>query len=289
EGRYDTVERRGSEVVARAVRWLGETGPGPFFLWVHLYDAHDPYDPPAPYRQRFASAPYDGEIAALDSYVGDLLDALAARQRLDEAVVAICADHGEALGDHGEDTHGVFLYDETIHVPLLIKLPLGRDAGRRATVRASLVDLAPTLLDAAGVAPPAAMQGESLLKFLAASPALDRPSFAETTYSQRAFGWSPLAALRAERLLFVRAPRRELYDLVADAGAAKNLAESRAPAADRMAEMVESTRNRLGGGAPAVESKVDPELQEKLAALGYVGAGAAMAVAPSGIDPKDRI
>jgi arylsulfatase A-like enzyme/Tfp pilus assembly protein PilF len=285
EDRYGTVERRGSEVVARAARWLAESGPGPVFIWVHLYDAHDPYDPPAPFRERFTAAPYDGEIAALDGYVGQLIDTLADQKRLDGAVLAICADHGEALGDHGEDTHGVFLYDETIHVPLVVKLPGGRDAGRRASVRAGLVDLAPTLLEVAGEKPPAAMQGESLLPWIAGR-APERPAYSETSYTQRAFGWSPLAAWRAERFLLVKAPHRELYDVVADPGALTNLAETRGQVADRMTEILDAARQRWSGSAAAA-SAVDPELKEKLAALGYVSGGSSTSA--SGVDPKDRI
>ena len=144
--RYKTVERRADVVVDHALRWLSQVPNGPFFLWVHLYDAHDPYDPPAPYKQRFASQPYDGEIAYADACVGKLLDALRQHGLYDETMIAVMADHGESLGAHGENTHGVFLYDETLHVPLLIKLPLNRWAGRRSETRAGLVDVAPTLL-----------------------------------------------------------------------------------------------------------------------------------------------
>ena len=115
--RYKTVERRAQVVVEHALRWLSQVPDGPFFLWVHLYDAHDPYDPPAPYRQRFAAQPYDGEIAYADACVGKLLDALRQHGLYDETMIAVMADHGESLGAHGENTHGVFLYDETLHVP----------------------------------------------------------------------------------------------------------------------------------------------------------------------------
>ncbi len=116
--RYKTVERRAEVVVEHALRWLSQVPNGPFFLWVHLYDAHDPYDPPAPYKQRFAAQPYDGEIAYADACVGKLLDALRQHGLYDETMIAVMADHGESLGAHGENTHGVFLYDETLHVPL---------------------------------------------------------------------------------------------------------------------------------------------------------------------------
>src|SRR5438067_77080 len=192
--RYKTVERRASLVVDHALAWLSQLPHGPFFLWVHLYDAHDPYDPPPPFKERFALQPYDGEIAYADSCVGKLLEALRKHGLYDETLIAVMADHGESLGAHGENTHGVFLYDETLHVPLVIKLPLNRGAGRRTELRAGLVDVAPTILNAAGLVPPAEMQGQSLLGSIisvsnpkvagpANTPREDRPAYAETDYS----------------------------------------------------------------------------------------------------------
>src|SRR6266568_1375613 len=166
EDRYQAIERRGGEVVGHTLAWLTEHKEGPFFVWVHLYDAHDPYDPPEPYKKRYASAPYDGEIAYVDSTVGRFLTQLRARGLYDGAVIAVMADHGEALGEHGESTHGIFLYDETIHVPLLFKLPGERSARKRIDSRVQLVDALPTILRAAGVAPPPEMQGRSLLAML---------------------------------------------------------------------------------------------------------------------------
>jgi arylsulfatase A-like enzyme/Tfp pilus assembly protein PilF len=289
EDRYQTMERRAEEVVARARQWLEAPKARPFLLWVHLYDAHDPYDAPAPFGRRHAAAPYDGEIAYVDAQVGRLVDALRARGLYDDTVLAVLADHGEALGEHGEATHGVFLYDSTIQVPLLLKLPGGRLAGRRAKVRAGLVDIAPTVLQAAGAPVPAAMQGASLLPWIETPNPPERPAYAETDYPRRAFGWSPLASWRAERFLFVEAPRRELYDLVADPGARQNLADLRGSAADRIAAQMEVFRGRTSAGQPAAGRPVDPELAEKLAALGYVGASSVSRPGAAGVDPKDKI
>jgi arylsulfatase A-like enzyme/Tfp pilus assembly protein PilF len=291
ESRYETMERRGEDVVTRALDWLGRAPPGPFFLWVHLYDAHDPYEAPEPFGRRFAAAPYDGEIAYADAQIGRLLAALEARGTLGSTVVAVCADHGESLGEHGESTHGVFLYDATIRVPLLIKLPGGRSAGQRVAARAGLVDLLPTLAEAAGLPRPPAVQGQSLLPLVGAAKPPDRPSYAETDYPRRAFGWSPLAAYRFERFLFVRAPRPELYDQVTDAAAARNLAAERRPLAGRVGAELDAFRKKTsaGGEATAAKPDVDPGLAEKLAALGYVSGGTIPADRASGIDPKDRI
>ena len=123
EDHYQSLERRGEEVVSRALAWLSKRPAGPFFLWVHLYDPHDPYSPPEPYKTRYQANPYDGEIAYTDATVGKLVDRLRTQGLFDGTVIAVMADHGEAFGEHGETHHGIFLYDETIHVPLLLKLP----------------------------------------------------------------------------------------------------------------------------------------------------------------------
>jgi choline-sulfatase len=282
EDRYQTVERRGDEVTTRALRWLHGPSPSasPWFLWVHLFDPHDPYDPPAPLKQRFAAAPYDGEIAAVDRLAGELIQAAAP-----DAVVAVAADHGEALGDHGEQAHGVFLYDAELHVPLVVRLPASRGAGSRVAARVRLADLAPTLLEAADVAVSRAMQGESLTRARA-----DRPAYAETEYPRRAFGWSPLTAWRADRFLYIRAPKPELYDLVADPGATRNLAVDRARVVDGLQkELDEFVRRTVSGtsGTPVAPGARDPDLARRLAALGYVSGSAAPLA--TGVDPKDRI
>jgi arylsulfatase A-like enzyme/Flp pilus assembly protein TadD len=288
EDRYQTMERRAEEVVGRALQWLETEKAGPFLLWIHLYDAHDPYEAPAPFGHRHAAAPYDGEIAYVDGQVGRVIDALRARGVYDETIVVVLSDHGEALGEHGEKTHGVFLYDATIHVPLLVKLPGGRLAGQRPKVRAGLVDVAPTILQAVAAPVPADMQGESLLAWAEAVNPPERPAYAETDYPRRAFGWSPLASWRADRFLFVRAPRPELYDIAADPDAQRNVADVRGTVADRIAAQMETFRGRTSSGGSAGGRQVDPALTEKLAALGYVGAASVAPVA-TGVDPKDKI
>jgi len=288
EDRYRTLERRGTEVVARALRWLDARPAAPFLLWVHLYDPHDPYDPPRAFAQP-GRLTYDAEVAAADAAVGTLLSGLEARRLLEPALVVIAADHGESLGEHGEKTHGVFLYDATLHVPLLVKMPGAASASRRVTTRVGLVDVAPTILAILGVAAPAQMQGRSLLGLLEGKPEEERPSYAETEYPQRAFGWSALASWRVERFLFVRAPRRELYDTIADPAELHDLSTSRSVLADRLAAQLEAFRMRVSSGAgSAGPRRIDPELAQRLGALGYVS-GVAPARVSAGIDPKDRI
>ena len=178
---------------------------------MHLYDPHDPYDPPEPYKTRYAKELYDGEIAYVDAVVGKFFDELKTRGLYDGAVIAIMADHGESLGAHGEDTHGVFLYDETIHVPLVIKLPHAGAAGKRIESRVELVDVLPTLLQVVGVEVPKQVQGESLLGMMQpgaagneAEASRDRPAYSESDYPYLAYGWSALQAL-AHGQIFVRA------------------------------------------------------------------------------------
>jgi arylsulfatase A-like enzyme/Tfp pilus assembly protein PilF len=294
--RYQTVERRADVVVSHALGWLSQVANKPVFLWVHLYDAHDPYDPPSPFKERFASQPYDGEVAYADACVGKLLDALRQHGLYDETLIAVMADHGESLGAHGENTHGVFLYEETLHVPLLIKLPLNRAGGRRLDTRAGLVDVAPTILSAAGIPPPAEMQGKSLLESIKASadpnaPPEERPSYAETDYPHRAFGWSALRTLRAGKYLYIQAPQPELYDQTSDPGETHNLAEGSKAVASTLASQLVEFRNKTSQTLISL-GKPDPEQRQKLQALGYVGSEANRLQDQkvlSGLDPKLRI
>src|SRR5271163_4466998 len=135
EDRYKSIERRAEDVANRALGWLSHHQQGPFFIWLHFYDPHDPYDPPEPFKTHFASAPYDGEIAYTDSVVGSFVEVLQKHGLYENTVIAVAADHGEAFGEHGEERHGMFLYDETIHVPLLLKLPGEKFAGQRVEAR----------------------------------------------------------------------------------------------------------------------------------------------------------
>jgi arylsulfatase A-like enzyme/Flp pilus assembly protein TadD len=296
--RYQTVERRAEVVVQHALAWLSTVPNGPFFLWVHLYDAHDPYDPPTPYKERFASQLYDGEIAYADACVGTLLDALRKHGLYDETMIAVMADHGESLGAHGENTHGVFLYDETLHVPLVIKLPLNHSAARRVETRAGLVDVAPTVLAAAGLAPVAEMQGQSLLELLKAVPGAntgasspDRPAYAETDYPHRAFGWSALRALRTGKYLFIQSAERELYNQANDPAETNNLAGSSKAVADTLATQLSDFRSKTRQTVVDL-AKPDPEKLQKLQALGYVGSDTGPISEDknlTGFDPKSRI
>ena len=288
ERREASMQRRGEVTLGHVLEWLGQQQGGPFFLWFHLWDAHDPYNPPEPFRSRFPNAPYNGAIAYVDDTVGKLLDYLRSQGLYDNAVIAVAADHGESLGEHGELTHSIFLYDATIHVPLLLKLPGNRSAGQRVDAAASLVDLAPTLLNSMEKTAPPAMQGRSLLPLIGNPHPENRPSFATGDHSERSFGWSALVSLRTGNQLYVRAPKPELYDLASDPRReACNLYPGNRAAAVRLAIQLDSFVKRISTGAPqALQDGLDEKsAREKLSALGYVASG--KTGPPTGIDPKD--
>ena len=288
ERREASMQRRGEVTLNFVLEWLGQQKGAPFFLWFHLWDAHDPYNPPEPFRSRFPNAPYNAGIAYVDSIVGKLFDYLRAQGLYDNTLIAVAADHGEALGDHGELTHSIFLYDSTIHVPLLVKFPANHSAGQRVTSTASLVDLAPTLLDSLGQTPPAAMQGHSLLPLIGNPHPENRPSLATGDHSERSFGWSALVSLRQGNQLYVRAPKPELYDLASDPGAKTNLYATKRPTAVRLAVQLDSFVKRISENAPqALQDNLDEKSREKLAALGYTASTKPGPV--SRTDPKDRI
>ena len=298
--RYSTIERRGKQVVAHALAWLNQHPNGPFFIWVHLYDAHGPYNPPEPYKSRYAKAPYDGGIAYEDATVGTLIRQLKLRGLYDGAVIAITADHGESLGAHGEDAHGIFLYDETIHVPLLIKLPRSTTVEKRVENNVELVDILPTLLEEAGIAIPEQVQGESLLGLMKATSRdgntiarawHDRPAYSQTEYPHTEFGWSALRSLRTEKYLYVQAPRRELYDESTDPDAQRNLASTSSAVADTLASQTEAFREKTASSRETATAALDPDAQAKLGALGYMASGNSFSKTPvdQGADPKDKI
>lgn len=281
QGRSSAVERPAAQVVARATAWLAHNTQGPFFLWVHLNDP-----------QAAPGASYNAAVAAADTAGGKLIAALRASELYDDALIVIASDHGQSLGAHGEDTHGVFLYDETIHVPLVAKLPQNQNAAKRVRSRASLVDIAPTLLEIAGVAIPSQMQGQSLLRIARAGSNSDQPVYSVSDFPQRGFGWSALASWRAGKYLYIRAPKPELYDLVADPGATHNLAQSSKATLETMAAQLDAFDLRFSGAGNAGGPELSSREMQKLASLGYVGlqkSASPASTAPAGVDPKDGI
>lgn len=279
-GGTEFPERRAAEVVDRATQWLSGRAVGkPFFLWVHLFDPHGPYDPPSPFREKHAGRPYDGEVAYTDQQLGRLLQSVP-----DNTLVAVVSDHGESLGDHGEYTHGVFLYDSTLRIAFLLSGP-GVSKGLRVKQQARAMDLPRTLLDLMGVSAPEPIQGASLVPALAGREASVPDSYGETLYSKLNMGWAELRTIRTARWKFIRAPKPELYDLSADPGETNNVIATH-PAEARELEA------RLGTSPEKVEtSAVNPKTMAQLRSLGYLGGSSSGAVqlTGTGIDPKDRI
>ncbi|HVR70328.1 MAG TPA: sulfatase-like hydrolase/transferase [Vicinamibacteria bacterium] len=284
------VERSADATTDAALRWLGapETASAPFFLWVHYYDPHAPYEPPGELAQRFARAPYDGEIAFVDGQIARLLRALEDKGALARTLVLVTSDHGEGLGEHGEGTHGLFVYDSTLKVPWIMAGP-GVTAGTAPSTVARGIDVFPTLLDHAGLPVPGGLDGRSLRPAVEGKEMADAPVYAESVYAEREFGWAPLFALRTSRYKLIEAPRPELYDLRADAGEATNLM-GRDPA--RAEELRTKLRAALARPARAAAAQVDAVTAERLAALGYLGGGrapGAVAAGPARRDPKDGV
>jgi choline-sulfatase len=283
------VERFADATTDAVLRWLevsaAWSGGRPFFLWVHYYDPHAPYEPPGEFAVRFRTAPYDGEVAFADQQLGRLFRALEERGDLSRTLVVAMSDHGEGLGDHGEATHGLFVYDSTLRVPLIVAGP-GVAAGRVAPTVARGVDVLPTLVDYAGLPLRAELEGRSLRPAIEGREMSDAPAYAETLYPQREFGWAPLFAWRTARLKVIEAPRPELYDLEKDPGETDNLAPSDSA---RLAEMLRNLEVARSRTVPSAAAEIDPEAVERLRALGYVagGGGPPVATGASLRDPKD--
>ena len=214
KSRWGRVERRGMDVVQHAETWLTQHRTGPHFVWVHLYDPHDPYEPPAPYAETYKDRLYDGEIAYADSALGHFISYLKKTGMYENALIIAVGDHGEGLGEHHEDTHGIFLYDATTHVPLILKLPGQSTLKKTVEAQVRTTDIVPTALDILG-APPEQLDGESLKPLWTGSTTADRAAIGETDYPLR-FGWAPLKSVREGGLKFIDAPRPELYNLQTD-------------------------------------------------------------------------
>jgi choline-sulfatase len=288
----DAIQRRGGEVVDKALAWLGTGGEPPFFAWVHLYDPHTPYDAPPEFAARFPNSmqgAYDAEIAYTDAQVGRLVGALDAAGRLDDTLVVAVADHGEQLGQHQEQSHGFFVYDASVQVPLILAGP--GVSPRVVSDQVRIIDVMPTVLDLLGLERPAVVQGTSLRPALDGQP-MQLLAFSETWYPRFHFGWSELRAVRDGAFKFVLAPTRELYDLAADPGETRNLALSNQAKADALERslraLVAQTTNAAAAKAPRA---IDAAAEQKLRALGYVGgtASAKNLEERPRRDPKDTV
>lgn len=272
------LQRPGGDTLKLAEGWIDGVAEKPFFLFFHLYEPHSPYEPPEPYASRYANK-YDGEIANADAIVGGLLDDLKRRGLYDKALIVVLSDHGEGLGDHGEDEHGVLLYDEAIHVPLLVKLPGGQRAGAKVGRPVELTDVAPTVLGLLGLEVPKAMPGVSLF----AEGVPERQVYSETFYPRLHFGWSELFSLVDERHHYIEGPDPELYDRVKDPGEKSNVLRDERRVYAAMKKEMERYDRKLQ--APVA---VDEEAREAMRSLGYIGSGGGSGSGPLP-DPKSKI
>ena len=286
----DGRERRAGEVVDRAIHWLGAQSAKPFFLWVHVYDPHLPYDPPAPFREKYKANLYDGEVAYTDRELGRLFQAIAQKSP-SNTLVAVLSDHGESFGEHGEFAHGVFLYDTTLRVAFLLSGP-GVPAALRVKQQARTIDLLPTLLELMGGKAPAGVQGASLVPAFAGKEPPQSFSYGETLFPKLNMGWAELRSIRTNRWKYVRAPKPELYDLVQDPGETNNVLPSHpADVRDLEAKLDGVIGNAAGQSEKVQPAPVDRRTLGQLKSLGYLSGSSQQTyeLTGKGIDPKDRL
>jgi arylsulfatase A-like enzyme/Flp pilus assembly protein TadD len=276
-----SIQRSGAATVASAQKWIAPRAASPFFFFLHLFEPHSPYDPPEPYRSTSPTA-YDGEIAYVDAILGTFFEDLRARGIYDRAIIVLLSDHGEGLDDHGEKEHGIFVYREAIHVPLIIKLPKNAAAGKAVDEPVGLIDVFPTILSLTGIQTQTGLPGIALLG-PQAKPLGSRRIFSESLYARLHLGWSDLRSLVDSTHHYIDAPRAELYALREDPQEQRNvIADARREASALRTELAKLDKKLT---APSAASSED---LAKLAALGYISAPSAV---PSGAlpDPKDAV
>jgi arylsulfatase A-like enzyme/Flp pilus assembly protein TadD len=285
----EDAERRAGDTVDRAVQWLDGRGEKPFFLWVHLYDPHAPYDPPSPFHEQYKDRLYDGEIAYADHELGRLMEHLRRKSPPEKTLVAALSDHGESLGEHGEASHGVFLYDATLRIAFLLS-GAGLPAGMRIKPQARTIDLLPTILELTGVPAPPGLEGASLVPLLSGKSAPTAVSYAETLYPKINLGWAELRAIRTNQWKYIRAPRPELYDLSRDPGEANNVL-SEHPSEVRKLEAKLVAVTGPAGSEKVETTQMDEHTLAQLKSLGYTSGFTSRSydLNGQGADPKDRV
>jgi choline-sulfatase len=301
--RWGRLERRGKDVVSHAEKWLTSHRTAPRFVWIHLYDPHDPYEPPPPYSEAFRDRLYDGEIAYADSVLGDFIAYLKKQNWYEPALVIVTGDHGEGLGEHNEETHGIFLYDSTTHIPLIVKQPLalaGKTRSAVVTAQVRTTDIVPTVLDMLQLTSPVALDGASLEPYFAsttepsgAKEEVSRTAFGETDYPL-SFGWAPLRSVRSGDYKFIEAPHPELYDLHTDPRELHSIYEPWNSQVQTLRAELAKLREAHPAHASASPGAVGSGTTQELQALGYLGpadvASSSTVAEPSLLpDPKEKI
>jgi len=292
------IQRPANEVMDAALAWLDGRKSAPFFTWIHLYDPHTPYEPPEPYRSEYGgrgmAGLYAGEVAFMDEQIGRLT-AWLERTGLDKStVLVLVGDHGEGLGSHGEETHGYYIYDYAVHVPLIVVAPFPDVQGKRVGSQVRTADLFPTVLDLAIAGPAKNTQGRSLVPSMFRPGAGgETPAYAESMAPNIQFGWSPLHLLRTTRYKYIDSPKAELFEVSRDPAEQLNLLGERPEVARKMKSDLDKLIEETGRGAPTPQAaNLDKDTMERLSALGYVGTPVAGKKAPAAggtlADPKDK-
>ena len=291
ESNIDEMERPGNVVANAALDWLSQNYQRKFLLWMHLYDPHYPYQPPAPYDAEYKDHPYDGEIAFADQQVGRLLAFLKEKGLYQNTLIVLSGDHGESLGEHGEKTHGFFVYNSTLHVPLIVHMP-GAAKTSTTSELVNLADILPTVLEVLHLQTPTEVQGRSLLPVMQGKEEPVRSQYAETFLPRLHFNWSQLRSVETDTYHYIEAPKPELYDLRSDPGEKNNLyGQKPAVAQELSARLAKLVVDYSAGHELAAKTGLDPVLMERLKSLGYAGfpGGSNSPKGTSLPDPKDRI
>lgn len=293
------IQRHANQTVDLLLAWLrtNTSGPAakPSFVWLHLFDPHSDYNPPEPFRTQYAGRLYDGEVAYVDSQLARLFAYMKRSGLYERTLIVLLSDHGESLGEHGEDEHGFFVYNSTLRVPMIFKLPVRSAAPRVVPLPVGTVDVAPTILELAQIRDPLSrqFQGSSLVAMIQGKSATERPVYSETFYPRDSFGWSPLRSLTARRYHYIEAPRPEIYDTATDAAETHNLIQQQRTVADALRnQLLDFERRYTAKSSPDKGPPLAPETLEKLKSLGYVAYSAPVtpSTAAAGLaDPKDRL
>lgn len=282
------AERSGEDVLASFFSWLDSGGlERPFFAWVHLFEPHAPYEAPEPFRSRYPEDPYAAEVAYTDDLVGRLVAGLADRNALASTLVIVVGDHGEGLGDHGETTHGLLVYNSTLHVPLLLAGP-GVAAAARVEGLVRTTDVAPTILEILG-RPSELGRGRSLRPLWETAEPADRAAYSESLYASFHLGWSPLFGIEAEDHHFIDAPAPELYEVLPDPGETRDLLHEERARVRQLRDRLRELQAELDAGESSSTLDLDEDARARIESLGYLSTQAPAPAAGDLPDPKDRI
>jgi len=283
-------ERRADKVFSSFSNWLDKQNKQKFFCWVHFFDPHLPYDPPSPFKEEFLNSPYDGEIAYMDLYIGKIIEKLREKSIIDNTLIILVGDHGESLGEKGEHDHGIFIYDNTLKVPLILYCKKNLPQGITIGSRVRLIDIMPTILEMLKISVGKEIQGISLLPYIEGRGISDLPSYIETYYPRENYGWSELIGLIDKEWKYIKAPKEELYNIKRDPTEEKNLINKEKKVVSAMKDKLKTLIKDYSSEIKPSKKKLSFEDQEKLRSLGYLGTEFSENILSGNLpDPKDKI